>query len=277
MSSIQKLSSFLQALPLFRGKRRLGRIAVSLSGAGKTKNVVVKTKAGKFLLPNLVEMISLDLFINGHYEKGLVNLLIDRIPQNAVFVDVGANIGSISIPIARLRPDVKIVAVEASPWIFSVLKKNIELNGVSNITAINYAVYSESGKSMKMYAPKDLFGKGSLNAVFTQDGEMVETITVDDIILKLNLSSIQFMKVDVEGFEASVFSGMTQIAAAGKPKVVFEFSAWAETQAGFTAGEAQSVILSKGYRLQQLDEDFNPVGEPSKSVFKVKNANLFAV
>lgn len=276
MNSIQSLSTFLQALPSFRGKRRLGKFAVNLSGAVKQKEFVVKTKAGKFLLPNLRDIISLDLFMYGFYEKGLVNFLVDEIPPDGVFVDVGANIGSVSIPLARIRPDVQIVAVEASPWIYEYLERNVKMNEVSNIIPINFAAYSESGKSLPMYAPKDLFGKGSLKAVYTREGEMVNTITIDDIKLKYGKPKVHFVKVDVEGFEAAVFKGMKGTANTDKPKVVFEFSEWAETEAGFKAGEAQSIILSNGYQLQRLDADFNIVGEPIRSPYKIKNANLFA-
>lgn len=276
MNSMQALSSFLQALPPFKGKRRIGRMIMSIAGITSRTNFQVATKAGTFFLPNLKDMISIDLFINGYYEKGLVDMLNRNIPANGVFIDVGANIGSISIPLSRMRPDISIIAVEASPWIFDVLKRNVKLNSNGNIRIANYAVYNESGKTLAMYAPKELFGKGSLKAVYTKDAEMVETITIDDIKKKFNLSAINYIKVDVEGFEASVFSGMTELSMADKPKIIFEFSEWAEVAAGFSACEAQSVILSKGYTIQQMDDDFNLVGSPASSVQKVKNANLFA-
>ncbi|MBL7698730.1 MAG: FkbM family methyltransferase [Chitinophagaceae bacterium] len=277
MASIQGLSSVLQALPSFRGKGRLGRMAVNFSGASKQKEFVVKTKAGTFLIPNLRDSISLDLFVFGFYEKGLVKLLVEKIPREGVFIDVGANIGSICIPVARQRPDITVIAIEASPWIFRYLKKNVELNGVENITPVNFAVYHQSGLSMPMYAPRDLFGKGSLKAVYTSEGEMVQTITIDDVKKQFGLPAIHFMKVDVEGFEASVFNGMKQTAVTDKPKVIFEFSEWAETEAGYKAGEAQSILLSKGYKLQQFDHDFKLVEEPFSTTLKGKNANLFAV
>jgi FkbM family methyltransferase len=277
MTSVQLLSSLLQALPLFKGKRRIGRMIMNVSGVSKKKDIPVKTKAGRFYLPNLKDMISIDLFINGFYEKGLVNMLKRNIPPDGVFIDVGANIGSISIPLSRMRPDIRIVAVEASPWIFSILKKNLEMNNTTNITAANFAVYSESHRMLPMYAPKDLFGKGSLKAVFTKQAEMVEAITIDDIKKEFNLPVIHFIKVDVEGFEAAVFNGMSRVSVTDKPKIIFEFSEWAEVAAGFKACEAQSVILSKGYKIQQMDSNFNLMGRPSQSLQKVKSANLFAL
>lgn len=277
MNNVQILSSLLQALPLFRGKRRLGRLIMRLSGIMSRTGLSVNTKAGRFYLPNLKDMISIDLFMNGFYEKGLVYMLSENIPMNGIFVDVGANIGSISIPLSKMRPDVSIIAVEASPWIFNVLKENIKANKASAITAVNYAVYSESGKRLPMYAPKDLFGKGSLKPVFTQEAEMVETITIDEIKKKFNISNIHFIKVDVEGFEAAVFGGMAQLTLSDKPKIVFEFSEWTEKAAGFKPREAQSILLSKGYKIQQMDENFKCIGTPSDSTQKVKSANLFAL
>lgn len=276
MNNVQALSSFLQSLPAFKGKRRVGRLIMKMAGATNRKDIVVNTRAGKFHLPNLKDMISIDLFMNGYYEKGLVRMLKENIPANGVMIDVGANIGSISVPLAKMRPDIKIIAVEASPWIYQVLKKNIEANNLENVFAINFAVYSESGKSLPMFAPKDLFGKGSLKSVYTKDAEMVETITIDDIKIKLDLPAIDFIKVDVEGFEASVFSGMSHRTVADKPKIVFEFSEWAEVTAGFNAYEAQSLIISKGYKLQQMDNEFNLIGKPSDQVHKVKSTNFFA-
>ncbi len=276
MDKLQTLSSLFQRLPLFRGKRRVCNWILRGSGLSKSKNVVVNTKSGRFKLPNLVEIISLDLFINGIYESGLVQFLSDRIPAGGVFIDVGANIGSISIPLAIKRPDITIIAVEASPWIYEILTDNIGHNKIRNISAENYAVYSESGKDLPMYAPKDLFGKGSLKPVFTKDAEMVKTITVDDIKTKFSLPAIDCMKVDVEGFEAVVFKGMANVIKLKKPVIVFEFAQWTEQAAGFATGEAQDILLSAGYTLQKLDTRFHLAGPSQNRKFMEEEVNLYA-
>src|ERR1044072_3887238 len=99
MDKVQLLSRFLQSLPEFRGKRRIGKAIMKLSGIMSKSGIVVNTGAGEFYLPNLKDMISIDLFMNGFYEKGLVEMLRKNIPANGVLIDVGANIGSISIPL----------------------------------------------------------------------------------------------------------------------------------------------------------------------------------
>lgn len=275
-SSLQLISSTLQLIPFFRGKRRICKLIINKIGIDKVKKISIKTKSGRFILPNLNEIISFDLFISGAYEKGLVEFLDKSISPNGVFIDVGANIGSISIPLALKRPDIRIIAIEASSWIFDILKLNIDYNRVSNIFPINYAVFGESGKEMAIYAPKDLFGKGSLKPIFTKEAELVETITIDDVIKKFSIGDVDFLKVDVEGFEASVFSGMVETIKRIKPKIVFEFSEWAETSAGFSAGKSQEILLGYKYELQMFDRKFKLIGTRNSQIIHNKDGNLLA-
>ena len=276
MKFAQSFSNFLQLWPQFRGKRRISRLLLRIFGFSQKKNLVIRTKSGRFTLPNLLEIVSFDLFVNGEYEKGLVRLISANLPQNGVFVDVGANIGSICVPLALSRPDAHIVAVEASPWIYEILASNIRQNEIRNIHAINNAVYFESGKTMRIYAPKDLFGKGSLNPIFTKDGEAIVTITVDDIINSQGLRTVHFVKVDVEGFELCVFKGMNAVIDNHRPKIVFEFADWTESTAGFEIGAAQAFLLEKGYNLERLDNDFVPLPLEIIEIIKKNSVNLLA-
>jgi FkbM family methyltransferase len=276
MNSLQTISSFLQSIPALRGKRRICKMLLDITGISKRKNLQIATKSGVFELPNLVEIISFELFVNGYYERGLVELLRKSIPKNGVFIDIGGNIGSISISLALSRPDIKMISVEASPWIYRVLHKNVELNNVKNIITLNKAVYNESNKELPMYAPKDLFGKGSLKPVFTNDSESVLTITVDDISQNFNLGKIDFIKVDVEGFEVCVFQGMTKTIERDKPGIIFEYSKWTESSVGFKAGAAQTELLERGYELQYLDHDFIPSGAKKNEMISNDSANILA-
>ena len=277
MNFAQKLSRILQRVPEFKGKRRLCRGLISLTEVNDTKDLLLQTKSGLFSLPNIKESISFELFVNGSYEKGLVDLLVKNIPKSGVFLDIGANIGSISIPLAKRRTDIRIIAIEASPWIFSVLNKNVELNGITNITLLNMAVYSESGLSLPMYAPHEYFGKGSLKPVYTNEAEEVTTITIRDILNIHGSGWADFIKVDVEGFEKSVFDGLEMPANSEKrPNIIFEYNASTEQSAGFEAGDAQKVLISKGFMLQGLDDTFRPIGLSVKNVIVDGSANILA-
>jgi hypothetical protein len=73
-------------------------------------------------LPNLYETISFDIFINGIYESETHKLLESRIPLNGIFLDIGANIGSIILQLCKGRSNLQCLAVEASPWVFNFLE-----------------------------------------------------------------------------------------------------------------------------------------------------------
>lgn len=208
------------------------------------------------MLPGLGENLAQELFINGNYEEGLVAYLIENLPSNGTFIDVGANIGSISIPLAINRPDIKIMAIEASPWIYEFLKTNVDLNLLQNIVFLNKAAFKISGVDMPFYAPKDKFGKGSLASVFTGDSEIVKTVSLDDLVEEYKIDKVDFIKVDVEGFEIDVFEGSTELLKKYKPRIIFEFVDWAEKLAGYDIGSAQKFLIKHNYLLASMSDDY---------------------
>ena len=122
-------------------------------------------------LPNLIENLALEIFVNGSYEKDLVDYLVAALPANSSFVDVGANIGAISLFVAKRRPDVTVFSIEASGVLIGYLQRNIALTNVKNVRVVHKAIYSVDEINLDFYAPAEKFGKGSLAPVFTKQKE----------------------------------------------------------------------------------------------------------
>lgn len=172
----------LRALPNFPGKQRLAKIVIG-SNIKKLRNITIDGKYNcTFFIPNIIENIGFDIYINGVYEKETIDFLIKNIPRNKILLDLGANIGSICLPICQVRKDIKAICVEAAPWIFELLKTNAEKNSITNGLLINKAIFDESNKSLIFYSHKQEFGKGSLLPFFSKDKTMVESTTLKDII-----------------------------------------------------------------------------------------------
>jgi FkbM family methyltransferase len=209
----------------------------------------------KYVLPNLKETIGYDIYINGIYEKEIIHYLSKIIPSNGKLLDIGANIGAISIPLAKSRKDIQIIAVEASTHIFNYLQNNVSLNELKNVHLVNKAVYDKDDLEMDFFNPTEKYGKGSMSPVFTQNSIKVKTITLHKLIQDFSFLPVGAIKIDVEGFEYFVFKGGEELLKSDKaPVIIFEFVDWAEQNAsGLKPGDAQKLLKSFGYRLYMLE------------------------
>lgn len=186
-----------------------------------------------------------------------MKLISENLPQNGVFIDVGANIGAISVILAKQRPDITIHAFEASSSVFKYLELNRNLNNLTNLKIYNYAIHSVDNLELPFYSPADLNGKGSFSPVFTNVAQKVNTISLDTFFIS-NQIKPDFIKVDVEGFEALIMLSMNKFLSSNeKCKILFEFVDWAETASGFKCGEGQEFLLNHNYQLQLLEENCN--------------------
>lgn len=248
------MDKFLRALPPFKGKERLARLLLTGAVKNKTDVQVMGKYNCIYLLPNILENVGFDIFINGEYEPGIQELIYKLLPIKGCFLDLGANIGSIVVPAAKRRPDIQAVAVEAAPWIFTYLQKNISINGLENVKAVSYALFDSDDKELSFFSPRDKFGKGSLSPVFTQQEVKVKSKRLDTLVQELDLKKVDLIKIDVEGFEYYVFKGAEKLLKTlDAPIIIFEFVDWAEKQAkGLAPGSAQRLLMEMGYLLYQV-------------------------
>ena len=169
-------------LPAFRGKARLGRLAL-----GETRQYpsLVHDRAGNlFQLPNLQEPVAFSLWLDGCYEVELLDLFKSVCIAGDTFVDVGANIGVFSIPMSRhVGTAGRVLAVEASESVSEMLQHNLSINGVDNVTLFRCAAADGETKSVEFYnAPTSNFGMGSRAAQFHARPTMVDAAPLDELI-----------------------------------------------------------------------------------------------
>jgi len=257
LDSGQNMSLIFRKLPSFKGKLKLARFLFAKT-ITKAQDIWIKGKYGcSYLLPNLIENVSFDIYVNGIYEQDTIDFLAKRIPANGVFLDLGANIGAISTPLARRRKDIRIVCVEASPWVFRYLEKNLAENGLTDVCKINKALYYTDNEEMDFFSPAEKFGKGSLSPVFTTNAQKATTIKLDTLTAQLHLPKVDMIKIDVEGYEYHVFKGAEKVLCGNdSPDIFFEFVDWAELQAkDVSIGDAQRILKSWGYRIYYFNEN----------------------
>lgn len=116
----------------------------------------------------------------------------------------------------------KIIAIEPKINNYHLLEKNIELNRLNNVVALNKGVFSASGK-----LPFYLAGKGEGDHSVTKRGDdwtetTIEADTLDNIIEGLNVNAVSLIKIDIEGAEVYAIKGALRIIEKNHPKQLIE-------------------------------------------------------
>jgi FkbM family methyltransferase len=144
--------------------------------------------------------------------------------QGDIVVDIGAHIGLYTIISSkRVGTNGKVIAIEADPGNFEMLNRNIKLNQLTNVIALNYAVYSKETK-IKLYLPSGESGFTKYNTIVSDwannEDKFVEVnANTLDYLLQLNQireEEVNWIKIDVEGAEFEVLKGATNVLSKSK-------------------------------------------------------------
>lgn len=133
---------------------------------------------------------------------------IDFQPDD-IILDLGANLGIISILLSKKFPFTKIYSFEASPINYKNFIKNIEDNNCYNIIPFNLAVWSTSGEIIKIPTSPTNSGGSSIyykSEFFNQYPiSDVQTISLEDIFSQNKIETCRLLKIDIEGAEYETF------------------------------------------------------------------------
>jgi hypothetical protein len=114
-------------------------------------------------------------------------------------------------------------------------------------------VYENDQQAMPFYQSVH-YGKSSLAPTYAQESVLVHSISLDSFCSDKGIRRINWIKIDVQGFELFVFKGMQQLLQNKQvDNFLFEFEYWAEADAGLEKGAAQDYLKSMGYSLFTMD------------------------
>ncbi len=140
-------------------------------------------------------------------------------------IDIGAHIGRYTITSSKQVGNIgKVVAIEADPDNFQLLKRNIALNNLTNVLPLNYAVFSERTK-IKLYEQSASAKYNSImltRAATTKNFVEVDADTLDSILQLNEVNKVNWIKIDVEGAEFEVLRGSTKILSGENISLLIE-------------------------------------------------------
>ena len=144
--------------------------------------------------------------------------------KNDTVVDIGAHLGRYSLISAkRVNREGKVISIEANPLVLEKLKKNLELNQLTNTISLNLAVFSEKTK-IKLFFPKKGLKNTIYNTVISNRSINSERFievnanTLDNILHENDIKhdQVNWIKIDVEGAELEVLKGATNVLSKSK-------------------------------------------------------------
>jgi len=237
-------------LPNFQVRTRLFLKLFRLLGLASKHTKVVVT-----LQEPVCYLAALDLrswlqriaFLTGSYEADTSARLIDLYEcdgRKGFFLDIGANVGLISLPFAmHFRPQkVRCFAVEMVPDNFRALVENIKLNGLEDIVTPIHAGLGDVAREVKFRIEGNLVtGEGTGNANIVPDdpnqltaykfvsarGNSIQIDTLDSLAKNGRFpGECSLIKIDADGYDLKILQGAKSFIDMNRPLIFGEFSSY---------------------------------------------------
>jgi FkbM family methyltransferase len=189
------------------------------------------------------------------YEPETKALLASFLRPGMVFVDLGANEGFFSVVASRLvGPAGRILAIEPQSRLGSVIRRNLELNDAANVTLAQVAISAEAGVAEFSLAPDTNSGSSGLTRAtrYANPTQAVRTLTLDACLREYSLTTVDVMKIDIEGYEYEAVLGAKEIFLTHKVRrMLIEVHEKLLSARGRRAQDITDFLLSCGYERQE--------------------------
>ena len=249
LSTRQKIAC---AKILNRGLRVLRGIA------GRPMQGVFTKRDGLRWALDLNEGIDLAIWLRGEFEPELGSYYRRTLHDGSVVLDIGANIGAHTLPLAHaVGPAGRVIAIEATEYAHEKLRRNLELNPdlVPRVCLIHSILVSDPAKpvetaiasSWPLHDKEDVHPTlgGALRSV-----GRAQARTVDQVVTETRLSRIDLIKLDVDGHELSVIQGAHDTLKRFTPPLLMEFAPYCHEGREHDFTTLINELLAYGYRFQ---------------------------
>jgi FkbM family methyltransferase len=210
-------------------------------------------------LPDVIQMY---VYLFGTWEPDLAAFLRRRLRPGDTFVDVGANIGCLSALAGTLvGPRGTVVAIEPCPTAIAVLQETVARNDLTNVRLVAGAV-SDRDEELPLFAgPSHAIGLTATvaHSGFPQQG-WVRAAPLCSLVTRDELATTRLVKIDVEGAEHRVLSGMLACmdALAADAELVVELSPTWWSDPKLRPIDVLRPFLERGFHVYLLPNDYSP-------------------
>lgn len=227
------------------------------------------------------------LIRDGYFDLNLTRFLLRTLKRGQAFIDVGANFGTYTLLAAgAVGPKGRVLAVEASPQIAEILHENVVMNGFEPFVRVCRVAASDTEGVAVIHLHSIRQGGSTMVSAVAQRaakqyGERVvhaevECRTLDGLASDAGFTSVDLVKIDVEGFEAAVLRGGRQTILRHRPKLLLEW------HPSFMTAESVSeisefLIGDGGYKLRRIEQDGDTREIDLQELTQLEHSDVLAV
>jgi FkbM family methyltransferase len=179
-----------------------------------------RIKDGLRMRADITDVVGRNLYTHGVFEWEVHQTLIDLLEPGMSFIDVGAHIGSFTVPMARhVGCHGRVVAVEPDGINRALLESNLLLNDMST----RVQVLDVAALDRRVEMPLGLASASNTGSARLGNGtRAVQCVPLDEVDAVAALQRLDVIKLDVEGFEAQAIMGMKNAIQRHRPSILLE-------------------------------------------------------
>lgn len=192
------------------------------------------------------------------YHRPFADRVRVLLPKDGIVIDVGAHSGQFAKLFARLVPAGRVLAFEPGPYALSILR--IATRRFANIDIFEYGLSDEERTETLLMPMKSngasRFGLSHIGGK-PQAGDLAQEIRVrrlDDFASEAGLSRLDFIKIDIEGWEPNFLRGAAKTIEAFRPSILIEVNEKALVRAGFQPKDIFEALKPFDYSIFRTSE-----------------------
>jgi len=222
----------------------LGRLYQKYRAKDRQRIAIAKVDGITYEL-DLRELIDSSIYYVGCFELSTTAVIDRYVKSGMTALDIGANVGCHTLRLAKLvGNNGKVIAFEPMSWALLKLKRNIALNSFHNIIVEKIALSDTSSKQSAFFRTSWPLGAIQLNRGVKEE---IDFVTLDDYIRVNRIDRIDFIKLDVDGYEYKVIRGGVDTIGKFRPVMIIELGKYTLKSFGDSLENLIDLLASLGY------------------------------
>jgi FkbM family methyltransferase len=197
------------------------------------------------------------------YHTELLSVLSPYLTQESVIIDIGAHSGQFSKLFSAMVPRGKVFGFEPGAYALSIFRLVVKWRGLRNVQIVPLGL-SDAPSEQTLFMPIKRsgafgFGLSSLMPLPSYDAqhthkETIHLTTLDDFVREQNITRVDLIKIDIEGWELPALKGAKQTIETFRPVVMVEVDAEHQQRANATPEDIFALFPRETYAVLKTDE-----------------------